>query len=391
MSTPSDASATADRGGRWQRDAFRRIAVGAGVLLATTSFGALAIAGIGALHMRAASQPERLALPPVSVSVATVRIDTCYLRKSAFAGRIEPARQTPLAFERAGLVTTIMREEGDSVAPGDIVAQLDTAQLTEGRRRLEARRRELEAQRRLAELTLSRQSRLSDQGWSSEQRRDEAEARLAELSAGIEQVSAEIASINIDLEKSQLRAPFGGRVAARMIDEGAVIAPGMPVLVLMETARPQARIGLPPDLAASLENGRSYVLTSNGRALPGRLVARRPDLETGTRTVTALFDITDDWQGPLGELVTLELEAKVEVSGAWLPLSALKEGQRGLWTVLVVDDGPDAAKVRREAVEVLHANGAHAYVRGTLSDGDRIIAAGTDRVVAGQLVALAQE
>lgn len=391
MSMSSDVSATADRKRRTEKGSRRLVAVGAGVLVVASSFGALAIAGIAALHLRAASQPAGATMPPVSVAVAPVRFDDSYFRKTTFAGRIEAARQTPLAFERAGLVVAVARDEGDGVDQGEVVARLDTAQITEGRRRLEARRRELEAQRRLAELTLGRQSRLLDKGWSPEQRRDEAEARLGQLTAGIEQVGAEIALITIDLEKSQLKAPFDGRVGARMIDEGAVVAAGTPVLMLVETARPQARIGLAPDLATTLETGRTYPLLSNGRRLQGRLTALRPDLEPGTRTVTALFDIAGGWPGALGELVTLELETRVGVRGAWVELSALKEGHRGLWTVLAIDETAGAATVRREAVEVLHVDGARVFVRGTLRDGDRIITNGMDRIVAGQRVVLAQE
>ena len=75
----------------------------------------------------------------------------------------------------------------------------------------------------------------------------------------------------------------------------------------------------------------------------------------------------------------------------WLPLAALKEGQRGLWSILVVDAAQGTSVVRPEAVELLYATAEQAFVRGTFKDGADVIRNGTDRVVAGQRVALAKE
>ena len=63
--------------------------------------------------------------------------------------------------------------------------------------------------------------------------------------AGIDRVKAQIASIDIDIAKSKITAPFDGIVSSRLIDEGAVVAAGTPLLTVLEADRRQARIGLP--------------------------------------------------------------------------------------------------------------------------------------------------
>lgn len=369
----------------------RRLGIAAGVTLAGVAFAGLAAGGIAGLHWRAAADPQTSSPPAVAVSTIRAKVEPGYDRTATFTGRLEASRQTPLAFERAGLVVAVTRDEGDEVKAGDTVATLDTAQLRVSRQQLEARRRELEAQRQLAELTLGRQSQLSLQGWSADQRRDEAQATVSQLGAAIEQVQAQLASLDVDLSKSKLVAPFDGRVGARTIDDGAVVAAGTPVLTLIETSRPQARIGLPPDVARMLDERRTYTLRSGGRALSAKIVARRPDLETGTRTLTVLFELVGNTDATLGDLVTLELPTRIEERGAWLPIAALKEGRRGLWTILVLDDPQGAPRVRSEAVEVLDTRADQAFVRGTFRDGDHVIKAGTSRVIAGQRVALAAE
>lgn len=374
------------------RSLVRRLLSGAGFLIGAAVFAGLASLGIAALHLRAAAEAPRAVVEPVHVETVKARIEDGYARAVTYTGRLEAARQTALAFERGGLVLAMAKDEGQVVRAGDVVARLDTAQLQATRRQLEARGRELEAQRNLASLTLGRQSRLKTQGWSPEQRFDEAEATLAQLSAAIDQVGAQIAGIDIDLIKAELTAPFDGRIAARSVDEGAVVAAGTPVLTLLETGRRQARIGVPPDVADTLAAQTSLRIDVQGRMLTATLAARRPDLETGTRTVTVLLDIdAGSTDVTLGELASLAVPATVPERGAWLPLTALKEGRRGLWIVLVADRKDAGTTVRAEAVEVLHVEDARVFVRGTFRDGDPIIAHGTDRVVAGQRIALARE
>ena len=292
----------------------------------------------------------------------------------------------------AGFVVRIAVDEGDEVRAGKVIAELDKSQLLVRRRQLTAQRRALEAQRGFAQATLKRQSRLKTRGWSPDQRFDEAQSDFARLTAEIDRVTAQIAGVDIDIQKSELKAPFDGTVAARSVDEGAVVAAGAPVVEVLETGRRRARIGLPPSVAAALRPGSGFEVLVGGQKLTAKLISRRPDLANGTRTVTLLFEIDDDSKTtPLGELVTINLETTVSERGAWVPLSALKEGRRGLWTILVVDQSSDSRIVRPEAVELLYARADQGYIRGTFEDGAQVISRGTGRVVAGQRVALMKD
>ena len=348
-------------------------------------------AGMAALYMRANAEAGPQRPLPTPVATLTIEMQDGYTEAGRYVGRLEPARQTALAFERGGLVTTVLKDEGDLVAAGETVAKLDTAQLEATRDQLEAQVRELTARRQLATLTLGRQSKLQKKGWSPEQRLDEAQASLSELTAGIDRVSAQIASIDIDIAKSNITAPFDGIVSSRSIDEGAVVAAGAPLLTILEADRRQARIGLPPEVTTKLDPARSYLLETGKGKLQARLNALRPDLQAGTRTVTALFDVTGDGNVLFGEIVTLTLDTEIRARGTWVPLAALSEGHRGLWNILTVVTRQGQRIAQNEAVEILHIDGERAYVRGTFQPGAEIVAGGTNRVIAGQRVALAGE
>ncbi|MDJ0948417.1 MAG: efflux RND transporter periplasmic adaptor subunit [Alphaproteobacteria bacterium] len=347
-------------------------------------------AGIGVLHWRANATPTAELPPPLSVATTVIRMEDGYKVRKRFAGRTEPARETRLSFERAGLVTAILFEEGERIEQGAVVARLDIEPLQVQRVRLLAQRRNVEAQLQLARLTTDRRRVLKDKGHSSVQRFDDARFSAAALAAEIDEIDAAVRALDIDITKSEVRAPFAGVAAERLVDEGAVVSSGTPILRLLETDRPVARIGISPDLAAHLSEGETYRLTINTRELEGRLTAVRPDLLTGTRTVTALFEISDHARLSFGEIVEVELERHAAQTGAWLPLTALVEGRKGLWTVFTVVDGPDGPVVAREAAEMLHVEADRAFVRGTFAAGSRVITDGTHRVIPGQRVALAQ-
>lgn len=358
-----------------------------------TSCAALAIVamtagGIAALQYRASTEPQPELHPPLAVTTQPVRMQDQYVTRTRYVGRLEPARQTSLAFERAGLVIDIRVDEGATVRAGDTIAQLDTDRLKADRKRLEARKRELEAERTLAELTLSRQSNLRKKGFSPKQTEDEATAGVARLTAAIDQVSAQIDLVDIDIRKSVLIAPFDGIVGSRNIDDGSVIAAGTPVASLLEAGKPQARIGLPPDVARTLDPDSEYQITTDAGPVSARMFSMRPDLQTATQTVPVLFELNSSNGVAFQQIVTLNVETPVRKRGAWLPLTALKEGHKGLWSVLVVADRDGQAMVETEAVEVLHIEGEQAYVRGTLPANAKVVSTGGHRVVSGQLVAV---
>ena len=345
--------------------------------------------GIATLHWRANAEAPATANPPVAVAVQTVRLSEGYSITERFAGRMEPARQTRLSFERGGLIVKVMFEEGDAVNPGAVVARLDTAKLRAERDRLLAGRKELQARQALAKATLERRRVLASKGWQSAQKHDEARYNFAETSAAIDRLNAAIASIDVDVEKSVLKAPYAGTVAARLVDEGTVVEAGTMVVELMESGARQARVGVAVEAARTLRKGQAYRLSAGGGTFPGLLISKRPDLQTGTRTVTVLFEAEGGDTVPFGEIVELVLDRRIAGKGTWVPLSALNEGRKGLWSVLAVAERIGEITVAREAVELLHVDDGRAFVRGTIADGASIVINGTNRIIPGQTVALA--
>lgn len=361
----------------------------AGTLVLVAGAGAAAVGLSAALHARTGPAALTAAEAAIPVETAALRLEDAYAVETRHLGRVEAARAVALAFDLGGRVEAVLVEEGDRVAPGQALARLDVDRLEARLAELDAEVAALEARAELSRRTLARQETLRERGHATEQRLDEARLELERLGAERARLDAARDSVRLDLGDAVLRAPFAGEIAARHVHEGAVAAAGAPALELVEVDRPRIRLGLPARLAAGLAAEDLVEVEIDGAPRVAVVAAVRPDLDPATRTRAVLLDL----MLPAGERVafggTAEaiLEETREERGAWIPLTALREGERGLWTVMTVAAEASGPVARPESVEVLHLAGERAYVRGSFADGARAILSGPHRVVSGDPVA----
>ncbi|MFU8815140.1 MAG: efflux RND transporter periplasmic adaptor subunit [Pseudomonadales bacterium] len=317
-----------------------------------------------------------------------------------YAGRTGPARASELGFRHAGELQLVLVDHGDRVERGQLLARLSSASLRAALRQAEAEvalatANVVAAQARSdsASQAGARFARLRTSGHVSEQEHDEqqlnARARSAEVQvaqAALRRAHAALGAAEIDLRETRLRAPFAGIVQQRHRDEGTQLAPGEPVLRLVEAARIEARVGIPESQAEHLTIGASYALRWNGRSVAATLKSVLPEVDAQTRTLTAVLAL-DDQQVPLGSVVELRLSQAVETPGFWLPLTSLAESDRGLWGVYVINA---ESTIERRLVEIVHSESDRAFVRGTLQHGDWVVTQGVHRLVPGQRVTAAE-
>lgn len=324
--------------------------------------------------------------PPTSVRIMTVAPGDGYTVTRRFTGQVEAAARTDMGFELGGRIAEVLVEEGDLVAAGEVLARLDTIALIPERAALEAELAAMAADAELARLTLARNDRLTERGFRSVAAQDDARLTLARAEAGMAAVRARIAGVQVRADKSVLVAPFAARVGARLADPGQTAATGQPVLVLFDTAPLQARVGLPPDLAAGLASGDAVQVEVGGTMHEARILQVRPDLDPATRSRSVVLTLPEATAPVLGDTVGLILEQSVAETGFWAPLAALREGVRGSWSVMAIETTPEGDRTVPAAVEVIHSDGAQVYLRGALPNGTRIVAQAPDRVATGQII-----
>lgn len=337
-----------------------------------------------------------LSFAELTVSYVTVTPQAEFATNRVYAGTSRAARRAELGFKRGGEVATVMVDLGDSVAAGQLLAQLDTRALASDLRRAQseevlaaANRRSASAQTELAANTERRVRALRANGNVSQQAFDEAHlqyrasrAQLEVAQASLGRAQAAVEAMEVALSEAEIRAPFGGVIQARHVDEGSQIGPGAPALSLVETSRREAHIGIPESAVTSLTVGDAYTINWQNVSASAQLRSLLPEVNPNTRTVTAIFTVTDK-RIPLGAVVELSLRQRVPGNGFWVPLEALTAMDRGLWGVFIIDA---ENTVQQRLVEIVHNEGDRAFVRGLLSTSDRVVATGTQRIVAGQRV-----
>ena len=367
-----------------------RKALGRGVTMTVTllvcAVAAVAVIGGFSLVAERGDAAPDVAAPQTSVGVISVQRVPGYAVSRRFTGQIEAAARTDLGFELSGRIADVLVEEGDVVARGAVLARLDISALIPERAALEAELAALAADAELARLTLARNDALTERGFRSVAAQDEARLTLARAEAGMAALRARIAGVDVRLEKSVLTAPYDARIGARMADPGQTAAAGQSVLVLFDAAPARARVGLPPDLAAALAVGDRVTVESAGAVMDAVVRQIRPDLDPLTRSRSVVVTLPEGAAPVLGDTVALRLTQAVDDPGFWAPLSALREGVRGSWSVMAVEATPEGDRTRPAAVEVIHSDGNRVFLRGVLPEAARIVAEAPDRVAPGQLV-----
>jgi RND family efflux transporter MFP subunit len=408
---------------------------------------ALTLGGVYAFS--SATEPES---PPSAVT-STLPVDVVtatpvsqYTTQREYTGELVAGRSSALGFERPGTVVAVLVDEGDRVVAGQPLAQLDTRTLEVQRQQLEAQLQvaraqlrelqagprtediaaaqaavaEIEQQLALAQLQRDRREDLYTQGAISREefeqelynsealknRLAQAQSQLAELQIGtrveqldaqaarVSQLDASIRQIDVDLDKSVLLAPFDGIVGARTVDEGVVVASGQSVLSVVAAGPLEARVGVQPAVADTLQVGSEQALIVGDRTYTATIIALLPELDVASRTVTVILQLPGT-DLTVGQTVRLQVAETQEAEGIWLPSTALVAGERGLWSVYVLTEPASDSQaplpsavypVSRREVEVIHTEGDRVLVHGTLQPGERAIAAGTHRIVPGAYV-----
>lgn len=134
-------------------------------------------------------------------------------------GNVETDQDVLLTAEMGGLITEINVKEGQKVAKGQIIAQVDAAILS-------SNVQELQTKLEYAEYMLSKQEELNKRGVGSE-------FELETAKNQVESLKASIKSLNTQKSKSVIRAPFSGQIDQVYARKGQMAGAASPVVRLV--------------------------------------------------------------------------------------------------------------------------------------------------------------
>jgi len=174
-------------------------------------------------------------------------------------------------------------------------------------------------------------------------------------------------------------------ITVTLAEPGQVVAIGQPVVRLAHRGEKEAVVALPETwlTEARAANATVQLWSGPGRNFTARLRELSPQADAATRTYAARFTIENpDDTVALGMTATVTLSHSADMSAAKLPLAAILN--RGTGPSVYVVDKSGALELR--PVKVASFTEDTALVTSGVSNGDRIVKLGVQKLDAGERV-----
>ena len=306
-----------------------------------------------------------------SLEITTIEIQDSYNTIQRFPGKILPLNYSKLAFEVPGKIADVKIDIGDAVKKNEILAALDPAEM-------QANLNQAQARFDLAEQALKRFKDLKSKGFISNQELDRANSEFLIAKAQVDLYS-------VKLEQTFIRAPFDGYIQNRFLDSGTVISPGVPILEIIDSTVVEAHVSVPSNVIEDLKEGEFYNFLIDGKIFSAKLKRFTKMSNQGSDNRLCIFEF-NTFISP-GSISYLQLNQQKLATGAWVPLKSLSQGTQGLWNLYTVSkDKNDQFKVAKEIVELIYVEGDNAYISGTISTGDMVVAGGAEKVIENEIL-----
>lgn len=183
---------------------------------------------------------------PISVQVDTLKLENVNAENS-YTGSFEPNKETKISAEIQGKIGSLLVDLGSSVKVGQALIQLDNSLLKLQLQSVEVQIEGLEADVKRYTVLANAEA---IQGVQLEK------SHLALKSANVQK-----ATLLEQINKTTIKSPFNGIVTAKMTEEGAFAAPGMPLLQITDISKLKFTINLPEQKMNQFEVGQTNQLT----------------------------------------------------------------------------------------------------------------------------------
>ena len=344
------------------------VALAAGVsyymLTGKTVIGGQPGADAKTITERQSDTAENLFAVQVELHQARVRASQLEVR-----GRTEADTIVEVRAQTGGILEKRLVEKGQSVAAGDLLCTIE-------RGARQANLAKAKASLKQAEIDLQAQARLVDRGYA-------AKNDIAGLEASLDAAKAVVAEVELELSRTEIRAPIAGIVQDPLADAGDVLAAGSTCVTVIDSD-PMKVIGQVSEreIAALAEGMRANVRLVNGVTASGVIDYIAPSADPDTRTFRVEIRLANE-DGRIKDGVTALANVPLPASKAHLVSSAyLTLDDDGRVGVQIVDEEDI---VRFQPVDVIGADRDALWVGG-LAETARVITVGQDYVLAGQKV-----
>lgn len=284
-------------------------------------------------------------------------------------GHTQSDREVDIKAETQGNIQEVLIEKGTFVKKGDIIARIS----------IDDRHRTLQSAQALVrqrQLEFEASRKLSKKSFRSQ-------TKLAEAEALLNAARAQLESARIDLQHTDIKAPFDGKLESRTIEVGDYVSPGSQVAKMVDLSPIIIQVEVSENKISQIQDGQpAQALLNDGRTVNGivRFVASTSDSSTRT------YKIEIEGENPNNDIsagLTAQVRLEVGSQKAYLVSPAIltlsDEGVIGLKTV------DDNNVVVFHPVKLLDDTPEGIWISG-LPESARIILRGQEYVSPGQTV-----
>jgi membrane fusion protein (multidrug efflux system) len=212
----------------------------------------------------------------------------------ALSGQLSAENQVTVRAEVSGAVLQTYVDVGAPVREGQDLARIDDSGIRDSY--ISARSGVTTADNtvQLAEREVTRADALLKAGAISDRQRDQARNQLSTAQAMAADARARLANAQKQLEKTVIKAPFGGIVSARTVNAGDFMSPGSAAFTIVNPSTMRLEASVSAENLAAIRLGAPVEFSVNGygnRRFVGRISSINPVADPATRQVRVIASI----------------------------------------------------------------------------------------------------
>lgn len=165
------------------------------------------------------------------------------------SGKIQPINTVSVGTQISGIVETVLADYNDEVKEGQLLAQLDTALLTETQNDAQARLDLANARKKVAQLNYNRYQKLYKDKLIALASLEEVEISLAEADAEVLTATADLNKAERNYGYAQITSPVSGTVISKEVEQGQTVAASFSTPTLFTIAEDLSKMQIEASIA----------------------------------------------------------------------------------------------------------------------------------------------
>lgn len=338
--------------------------------------------------LAACSPPTKQAEAPRPVEVLAVAPGSAFERQ-VFSGEVRARHEADLGFRVAGKLLRRLADVGTQVKKGQILAELDPADLHLSAAAAQAQVAAAQTEFDFAQAELARYRSLLAQTFISQAAFDARQNAYNATAARLEQARSQHAVTRNQAAYASLIADADGVITAVMAEPGQVLAAGQPALRLARLGEKEVLIAVPENRLPEFRATKEIAVATWSKPetiYRGAVRELAPAADPATRTYAAKISILEaDAEVLWGMTANVLLRRADTAAVARLPLTALaqRQDQAVVWvadaqTATVAPRAVRVGQYREDGVDILEG----------LRAGELVVTAGVHKLLPGQQVRL---